>query len=335
MTDLRQAARLLTVWLAVAAAPAFAQGGAPGFKPFSEVATYPGRDAPAQAVALNRTRLAAEVSAPVASTHAEPGQRVRKGQVLVRLDSRDYQLALERAQAQLQAARARLAQADAQLRRTRALQAQNFVSPEALTQRETEVEVVRADVAVAANAVDLARRNLDKCVLRAPYDAVVRTREASTGSLAGVGTVLVTLDDATRVEVSAQVSPRDLPSLRAARDIAFVSQGARRAVRIARVSPAIDDGSRTHEVRATFQGEAAPSGAEGRIAWSDSAPHVPAELLVRRDTALGVFVLRDGAARFVPLADAQEGRPARADLPADTRIATDGRNSLRDGQPVK
>ncbi|MFH1815783.1 MAG: efflux RND transporter periplasmic adaptor subunit [Pseudomonadota bacterium] len=307
------------------------------FKPFAEVATYPGRDAPAQAVALNRTQLAAEVSARVASTHADPGERVNKGQVLVRLDPRDYQLALERAQAQRKAAEARLAQADAQLRRTRALQAQNFVSPEALTQRETDVEVVRADVSVAANAVDLAQRNLDKCVLRAPYDAIVRTRDASAGSLAGAGMVLMTLEDATRVEVSARVAPRDLASLRAAKSVEFVSPAGRIAVRIARVSPAIDDASRTHEVRAAFTGTRAPAGAEGRLAWSDPAPHVPAGLVIRRDgsgSLLGVFVLRDGVARFVELPGAQEGRPAASDLPLDARIATDGRNSLRDGQKM-
>lgn len=345
MTDLRLPARVAAVLLLLAPAAAFSQGTPPApapavsFKPYSELATYPGRDAPAQAVALNRTQLAAEVTARVASTHADPGEQVKRGQVLVRLDTRDYQLALERAQAQLQAAQARLAQADAQLRRTRALQAQNFVSPEALTQRETEVEVVRADVAVAANAVDLARRNVDKCVLRAPYDAVVRTRDASAGSLAGAGTVLMTLEDATRVEVSARVSPRDLASLRAAKAPAFESPAGRIVVRISRVSPAIDDASRTHEVRAVFTNGRAPAGAEGRLAWSDPAPHIPAELVLRRDAdgarnALGVFVLRDGAARFVTLPGAQEGRPVASDLPADARIAVDGRNSLRDGQKM-
>lgn len=353
MTDLyRQGARVVrtaVLCLAFAACashaqtPATSSGAAASpavvFKPFAEVATYPGRDAPAQAVALNRTQLAAEVSARVASTHADPGERVSKGQVLVRLDTRDYQLALERALAQRKAAEARLAQADAQLRRTRALQAQNFVSPEALTQRETEVEVVRADVSVAANAVDLAQRNLDKCVLRAPYDAIVRTRDASAGSLAGAGMVLMTLEDATRVEVSARVAPRDLASLRAAKSVEFVSPAGRSAVRIARVSPAIDDASRTHEVRAAFTGARAPAGAEGRLAWTDPAPHMPAELVTRRDgdggrSLLGVFVLRDGAARFIELPGAQEGRPAASDLPLDARIATDGRNSLRDGQKM-
>lgn len=149
----------------------------------------------------------------------------------------------------------------------------------------------------------------------------------------------MTLEDATRVEVSARVAPRDLVSLRAAKSVEFVSPAGRSAVRIARVSPAIDDASRTHEVRAAFTGTRAPAGAEGRLAWTDPAPHVPAELVTRRDgnggrSLLGVFVLRDGAARLIELPGAQEGRPAATDLPLDARIATDGRNSLRDGQKM-
>lgn len=329
-------ASCLAVLVLTTAPPAQAQApSAPTFRPLSDLAVFPQRDAPAQAVALNRTQLAAELSARILSTHAEPGERVGKGQVLVRLDARDYRLALERARAQLAAAQARLSQAEAQLRRTQGLRERNFVSSEALQQRETEVDVVRADLAVAANAVDVAQRNVDKCVLRAPYDAVVRTRDVSAGSLAAPGTLLMTLEDARRVEVSARVSPRDLDSLRSARDIAFVSPAGRQPVRVNRVSPAIDDATRTHEVRAAFVGERAPSGADGRLQWTESAAHVPGELLVRRGKELGIFVARDGVARFVPLPGAQEGRPAAIGLASDTRIAVDGRNSLTDGQAVR
>ena len=86
MTDLhRQAARAAAFCLGFAACASHAQTAAAppttvAFKPFSEVATYPGRDAPAQAVALNRTQLAAEVSARVAATQADPGEREKTGQ---------------------------------------------------------------------------------------------------------------------------------------------------------------------------------------------------------------------------------------------------------------
>ncbi|MDA0226438.1 MAG: efflux RND transporter periplasmic adaptor subunit, partial [Proteobacteria bacterium] len=58
---------------------------------------------------------------------------------------------------------------------------------------------------------------------------------------------------------------------------------------------------------------------------------LPPALIVRRGGRLGVFVARDGLARFHPLPMAQEGRPAAADLPADTRIVVTGHLGIRDG----
>jgi hypothetical protein len=57
--------------------------------------------------------------------------------------------------------------------------------------------------------------------------------------------------------------------------------------------------------------------------------------VVRRDRRLGVFVAEGGRARFHPLAGAQEGRPAAADLAPDARIVVAGQLALRDGQRLE
>jgi hypothetical protein len=61
---------------------------------------------------------------------------------------------------------------------------------------------------------------------------------------------------------------------------------------------------------------------------------LPANLISRRDGILGVFLLDDGKARLEPLPDAQEGRPARVNLPAGTQVITMGRERLQDGVAV-
>lgn len=303
-------------------------------RPLSEVVVYPEREAPARVVSLNETRLAAQVSARVASTHAEVGQTVARGAVLVRLDDIDLRLALERARAQAEAARARLGQAQAQLERARGLRERNFISPEALTQRETELAVARADLRVADNAVDLAQREVDKCQLRAPFDAVVKSRDAAVGSLAAPGTELVVLVDARRIELSAQIPPADLASLRERGTARFVHAGQQYETRLLRSSPLMNEHSRTVEARLGFSAAAAPSGADGRLLWRDPRAHLPAELVVRRGAQLGVFAAEQGRSRFVPLPLAQEGRPAPVNLPPDTRVVTDGRHSLQDGMAL-
>ena len=76
------------------------------------------------------------------------------------------------------------------------------------------------------------------------------------------------------------------------------------------------------------------TGASGRIHWRSASAYLPADLLVRRDGRLGVFLVNDSHARFHPLPEALEGQPARSGLPDEARIIVQGRHSLRDGMAV-
>ncbi|HEX4882858.1 MAG TPA: efflux RND transporter periplasmic adaptor subunit, partial [Casimicrobiaceae bacterium] len=165
-------------------------------RPLSQVVVHAQSDAPADVRTLNETRIAAEIAAPVVEINARPGETLAKGAVVARLDPRDYELAVQRAQAGADAARARLQLAQTQLARSRELAKQSFISSEALNQRETEVDVVRADLAVQEAQVESAKRNLAKTVLRAPFRAIVTARTGNVGELAQPGTPLVTLVDA-------------------------------------------------------------------------------------------------------------------------------------------
>lgn len=310
---------------------------APSFAvtPLETVVIRPERSAPAAVVGKNEARLSAEVAAPIRALPADVGQRVRRGDVVARLDPRDAELALERAEAALAQAAARHAQAQAQLARARSLHERNFYSAEALTLRETELAAAAADRRAAAAQRDSARRVLEKHALRAPFDAVVRTRSGQVGELAAPGTVLLTLVSDGEVELAAQVQPQDASSLAAADQPAFVAAGGRHALRLLRISPALHRESRSVEVRLAFVAAPPAAGLEGRLAWRDPQPHLPAELLVRREGRYGVFLAAAGKARFHALPQAQEGRPVPVDLPADARVVTQGRHALQEGAALE
>lgn len=326
----------ILVALLAAASPALAQEPpAVVVKPLAEVALYPERDAAAQVVSLNESRIAAEIAGRIEAVPVEVGQRIERGAVIARIDCRDHVLARERASAVLAAARSRLALAEQQLARGRSLEAQGFISEEALAARVTETEVLRADAAQAGAQLAAAERAVGKCVVRSPFPAIVRERLGRVGELAAAGTPLAALVDAGRIEVAAQVQTKDARSLEGAREVRFVGPRGAQPVALARISPAIDPQTRTVEARLRFAGAAAAPGAAGRIAWRDAGAHVPPELVVRRDGRLGVFIDDAGAARFHALPEAQEGRPARLDLPAATRIVVSGQLALKDGQPLR
>jgi RND family efflux transporter MFP subunit len=315
--------------VAVPPAPTFALATA------GELAIHPERSAPAAVVGKNEARLSAEVTAKILALPVDVGQTVGKGTVVARLDPREAELALERAAAALAQATARYAQAKAQFERARVLREKNFYSAEALTLRETELAAADADRRAATAQLATARHALEKHTLRAPFDAVVRSRGGQVGELATPGTALLTLVSGREVEVAAQLQPRDAQSLAVSSAPSFAVADERHELKVLRVSPALNRESRSVEARLLFVGAPPAAGTEGRLLWRDTRAHVPADLLVSRAGRLGVFVAEDGKARFHVLPEAQEGRPAPIDLPPETRIVTQGRHALREGMTLQ
>lgn len=302
--------------------------------PVAEAAVYPRLTAQAQVTSRNISSMAAQLSARIAALPVEAGQKIARGTVVARLDCRDYSIALQQAQAALNAAEARLQLAAQQMKRSEDLAAKGFISGDALDQKRTEVNVAKADRDLAASQVASAQSNVGKCVIAAPFAAIVEAVPGNVGELASPGTPLVTLWDVQSLEVSAQVQAKDADSLARAGAIEFHTLDGVYPLKLKRVSPALSGTSRTQEARLTFAEDLPKPGATGQIQWQTAAPHLPADLLVTRDGKLGVFVLEGEKARFVPIAEAQEGRPAPVEIADGMMVITEGRFALQDGQAV-
>lgn len=299
---------------------------------------FPERDAPAATIARNESRIGAEIAARIAAIAVEVGQTVARGAVVVQLDDADAKLAIAQAEAALKSAQARRALAESQLERARDLQRQQFISAEALAQRETETAVVRAEVTTAEAALRSAQRTLQKATIRAPFTGVVMARPGQVGEIAQPGAPLVVLKDATAPEVASPIPAGLAEHLGPRLAFEFVAADQRYALRLLRVSPAVQAATRTREARLAFVKDAPPAGTEGRLHWRDPRPHLPAETIVQRgrngQPAFGVFVVEGGRAVFVPIAQAQAGRPAVSPLKASAQVVVNGQAALQDGQAV-
>ena len=327
--------RLAICLLALLCAPALAAPPvAIKSRPLAELAIHPVRAASAQVISLNLAKPPAALSARIHSIPVEVGQRIAQGAVVAQLDCADARIAAQRAQAALESSQARLKLAQLQLQRSTELAAKNFISGDALDAKKTEVAVVAAEVKLDPAARAAAQREVGKCTLRSPFPAIVEARLAQVGELASPGTPIVLLWDTSRLQLSAQLQADDASLLAQAQPV-FVSQGHEYAVKLLRVSPAVNLTARTREARFGFPQVMPAPGSNGVLRWRDPRAFVPADYLIRRNNTLGVFAVSQGSARFVPLPDAQEGRPASAaGLPADAVLVTDGRFALQDGMAV-
>lgn len=299
-----------------------------------EVLEVPTYSAPATVVARNEPQLAAEIDARVVALPRAVGERVVAGDLLAQLDCRRYEATLAGAGAELSRAEAQRDFAEQQLSRARNLQRNQSISEELLDQRRTDLALAEAGVLAGREARRRATIDVEACELRAPFDAVVTARPASVGSFVSRGNPVVALLEVAGQEVSAALRHDQVAGVETADALLFESNGSGYPVQLRALLPLADGVARTREVRLAFTGVAAIAGAAGRLSWRGPRALLPADYLVRRDGGLGVFLAEGDRARFVAVAGAEDGRPALVGLAADSRLITDGRQRLSDGDEV-
>lgn len=303
--------------------------------PLSELLIDNELRAPATVISANQAVVTSQVAAIVEQVLRDVGDDVDKGDLLIRLDDDNARLALAQAVAVLAGIEAQIAEAQSKLANARNLLEKNFISDEELIAREAALAVLEANRNAQQVAVNLAELELERTRIRSPFAAAIVERQAQVGSYAQPGTPLITLVQTDRREIDVEVDPRYAADVPNASNPRFTSRGIEWPVQLERVSSVIDVSSRLLRARFTFVDEAAPIGTSGQLVWKASTGLVPVELIVERNEVLGVFVVSSTTASFVPIAGAQEGRPAKVDLPPDALVVFRGHTRLQDGDPIQ
>ena len=304
--------------------------------PFSDLAFYLEYSAPATVESLNESTLSAELSARITHLSAKVGEQLKKGAALVRLDCGDYKLALQQVQAGLAGVKARRDFAAQRLKRAMRLQSQKSISEELLEQNQMELAGLEAELSAQKAGVSLAERNVSKCTVRAPFDAIIVERLNSVGALANPGTPLIKVIDAGQesLEATAQVMAQQVELLQQARSIEFRSNGHVYPVKLRAVTGVVEPLQRSRDARLTFFDKRPLPGQSGRLIWKGSQAVIPADFLMKRNGNSGMFVAENGIAKFHEIPDALEGRPLRVDLPQNAWVITEGRYALNDGDRI-
>jgi RND family efflux transporter MFP subunit len=303
-------------------------------EPLANLLRPPVYSAPASVKPLNAPSLAAEISAQIESIPVRAGDRVERGDLLVRLDCSYHESVLAAARAGLQRINAQLEFARDQLRRAEDLKSKRSISEELLDQRDTELRTAEADRLNQQQQIRQAEINVQHCTVTAPFEAVVTERLAQVGGLANPGTPLITLLQLDELEVSAQLRGSETESLSQAHSALFRHRSVDFPLKLRRTLPQIDERTRTQEVRLIFPKQTAPAGAAGRLIWQGPTEELAADYLVRRDGKLGIFLAYDNSAHFHPLPQAREGQPALLHLEPRLLLITEGRQRLQHGDSI-
>lgn len=140
-----------------------------------------------------------------------PGGFFRRGDVLLRIDAKDYQAALRRAEAQVANRRALLAQEQARADQARRdwENLRRPGEPSELVLRVPYVAEAEANLRSAEADLQQARINLERTVIRAPYDGLLREKRVDQGQYVGTGTQLAVLFAIDRAEIRLPLTEHD------------------------------------------------------------------------------------------------------------------------------
>jgi len=198
--------------------------------------TYPSQsftvlNASGYVVAQRKAAVASKVTAQILEIHVEEGSRVKKGDIIARLEGADAAAARDQARANLSVARYSLDQARAELEdargsyeREKGLLTREYTTKAAFDAAEARFRKAEAGVAGAESAVkaaeaalEAAKVNLEYTLIRAPFDAVVLTKNADIGDIvtplgaaANAKASVVTIADMQSLQVEADVSESNL-----------------------------------------------------------------------------------------------------------------------------
>jgi multidrug efflux system membrane fusion protein len=135
--------------------------------------------------AVEKVELRAQVGGTLTEIHFKDGDIVRKGDLLFVIDPEPYQIRMSQAQAQLEAARARLDLTTHQLVRAQTLKATDAGSTENVEQRVADKLAAQAAVDGALAQVHDARFDLEHSRITAPFTGRIGNHQVSVGNLVG------------------------------------------------------------------------------------------------------------------------------------------------------
>ena len=280
-----------------------------------------------------RLELVSKTSGAIEEVLVKEGDTIKKGAIIAKIESADYQIALERAQAAY-----KLAKADYE--RDKTVYAKGAIPTAELDARQTNMQTTKADL-------DKAMLLYDRCSIKAPIDGVIRRLDAKVGIYLGIGDPIGQILQLDRVKAVIGIPESDITAARklTAVDITiqaldnmkitgqryFVSSSPETAARLYRLELEIANPGHTilpgMFIRANIIKHS-----------SDNALSIPFYSIISRNNEQYVFIEKDGVVKKQNvetgimekwMVEITEG------LAAGDRVVVEGHRDVEDNQKIK
>lgn len=259
--------------------------------------------------ARERSVITAEAAGSVETVRVELGDRVKRGQLMARIESRALEDAVRSASAALNAREQAYALAERQVERIQRLVSAGALAPHELELAQNALSAEQAQLAQARSALVSAREQRRGAVIEAPIDGVVSQRSVSQGDVVTLGAPLFVVIDPSSMRLAASVPSQALGVLSVGAPVEFRVHGLgeqRFTGSIERIGPAADPVTRQIPLLISLPNPAgrlvAGLFAEGRVAAQQKTGLVlPTSALVGARPGASVRRLQNDRVEVVPV----------------------------------
>ncbi|SMC78068.1 RND family efflux transporter, MFP subunit [Desulfocicer vacuolatum DSM 3385] len=165
---------------------------------------------PGTVKACKETRLAFRVGGPLIKVNVKAGDRVKKGEILMQIDPRDFKDKIGVLNAQLGGALARLDNARQDFRRMKQLFDEKVIPQADFDRVTTGKDTAASGVKAIRAQLNIARHHLEYTTLKAPYNGIITQTHIENFEMVAPGRVMVGLHDISNLEININVPENEI-----------------------------------------------------------------------------------------------------------------------------
>lgn len=197
--------------------------------------------------AVDQVTVKAKVAAEVRAVMVREGESVKSGQVLVKLDTSEYEARVAQARGNLNNARAQMEIATKTRDNNLALVEKGFISKNAFDNSASQYAAAKASVDAAQGALDIVLKSLNDTVSRAPISGLVSVRHVQPGEKVAMDSRLLEIVNLQQLELEAAVPSSDISKVAIGQKVELRVEGLSQRFdgKVVRINPATQAGSRS------------------------------------------------------------------------------------------
>jgi RND family efflux transporter MFP subunit len=291
--------------------------------------------------------VSSKIGGKVHSIHAKDGDFVKKGQLLLGLESQDYQNKMELAKATVEKAKANFESSKINYERVKTLYDEGVASKSEYDKVNTLYLVAKADLSSAETSVLIAKEALDNTSICSPINGFITKKDVAIGQVLSPGMQLMEIRDLSSVYMTLDIKQSNLSKIKLNQEVKIMVDTYKDKVfkgYIKEIAPLANESSRTFKTKILIKnkdfllkpGMFASCNIQTGI--EKNVLYIPVTSLLGKEGAYYTYIIDKNVVKRVPVKIGEiinDTVAIESGLKKDEVVAVTNLNQLKDKDPVK